>query len=290
MALTPMDIHNKEFNVRMRGYDQDQVNDFLDQIIKDYDALLKENEKLKASLKSSQEKVTYFNDLKDALNQSIIVAQETADKVKNNANNEADIIRNQAEKDAQKTLNDATEKSNHILEDASAKSRQIAGETDDLKKQTRVFRQRLQVMLESQLEVVKSPEWNELLSSEEENMPSNEQAIDPSMSMNDSQPLNEQTPFGQVPFTPESSQSTEQPNQDSARYPDPAPAPSEGDTPTSQTIDLAKQSAQTTFTSTADSENSSYETTIIFPDSQMSQNAFSNGSAFDQTEGSQEDK
>lgn len=39
MALTPLDIHNKEFNVKMRGYDQDQVNDFLDQIIKDYEAV-----------------------------------------------------------------------------------------------------------------------------------------------------------------------------------------------------------------------------------------------------------
>ena len=39
MALTPMDIHNKDFPVKMRGYDQDEVNDYLDQIIKDYEML-----------------------------------------------------------------------------------------------------------------------------------------------------------------------------------------------------------------------------------------------------------
>src|SRR5699024_7074469 len=117
MALTPLDIHNKEFNVKMRGYDQDQVNDFLDQIIKDYEAALKQKDDLQTELKASEEKVTYFNQLKDALNQSIIVAQEAADKVKTNAQKEADIINQEAQKNAQNMLNEATEKSNRILAD-----------------------------------------------------------------------------------------------------------------------------------------------------------------------------
>lgn len=163
MALTPLDIHNKEFNVKMRGYDQDQVNDFLDQIIKDYEAVLKEKDDLQTALKASEEKVTYFNQLKDALNQSIIVAQEAADKVKTNAQKEADIINQEAQKNTQNLLDEATEKSNRILADASQKAKQITIETEDLKKQTRVFRQRLQVMLESQLEIVRSKDWDELL-------------------------------------------------------------------------------------------------------------------------------
>jgi len=168
MALSPLDIHNKEFNTRMRGYDQDQVNDFLDQIIKDYTATLNENEQLKKELADSQEKVKYFTDLKDALNQSIIVAQEAADRVKGNAQKEADIIQQQAETNAQDMLTDATEKSNRILSDASEKAKAITIQTEDLKRQTRIFRQRLQVMMESQLEVVKSPEWKQLLASSDD--------------------------------------------------------------------------------------------------------------------------
>ena len=168
MALTPLDIHNKEFNLRMRGYDQDQVNDFLEQVVKDYEAVLKENDELQKKVKANEEKLTYFTDLKDALNQSIIVAQEAADKVKTNAQKEAAIRISIAEKNAQELLNDATEKSNRILEEASQKARQITVQTDDLKKQARIFRQRLQVMLESQLEVVKSPEWNELLKQDDD--------------------------------------------------------------------------------------------------------------------------
>lgn len=163
MVLTPLDIHNKEFTTKMRGYNPDQVNDFLDQVIKDYETLLKENTELKSQLQSSAEKVTYFNELKDALNQSIIVAQEAADKVKNNAQKEADIMQSESENKAKSLIDEATEKSQRILSETTTKASKIAIETDDLKKQTRVFRQRLQVMLESQLEVVKSQEWTDLL-------------------------------------------------------------------------------------------------------------------------------
>ena len=163
MALTPLDIHNKEFHVKLRGYDQDEVNDFLDQVIKDYEQALKENERLTDSLKQNQEKLKYFNDLKDSLNQSIIVAQEEADKVKANSQREAEIINREAQKQGQDIIDQANEKARHILDEASKKAKKLAVETDDLRKQARIFRQKLQVMMESQLEVVKGSEWDEIL-------------------------------------------------------------------------------------------------------------------------------
>ena len=163
MALTPLDIHNKEFHVKLRGYDQDEVNDFLDQVIKDYEQALKENERLTDSLKQNQEKLKYFNDLKDSLNQSIIVAQEAAYKVKANSQREAEIINREAQKQGQDIIDQANEKARHILDEASKKAKKLAVETDDLRKQARIFRQKLQVMMESQLEVVKGSEWDEIL-------------------------------------------------------------------------------------------------------------------------------
>ena len=163
MALTPLDIHNKEFHVKLRGYDQDEVNDFLDQVINDYEQALKENERLTDSLKQNQEKLKYFNDLKDSLNQSIIVAQEAADKVKANSQREAEIINREAQKQGQDIIDQANEKARHILDEASKKAKKLAVETDDLRKQARIFRQKLQVMMESQLEVVKGSEWDEIL-------------------------------------------------------------------------------------------------------------------------------
>ena len=141
MVLTPLDIHNKEFPVKMRGYDQDEVNDYLDQIIKDYEAILKDKKELEKNLKFAEEKVAYYNNLQESLNKSIIVAQEAADRLKENSDKEAAIIIQEAENNADRLLNDSVEK-----------ARRITAETEELKKQSRVFKQRLQLMIESQLE------------------------------------------------------------------------------------------------------------------------------------------
>ena len=174
MALTPLDIQNKDFSTKMRGYNQDDVDDFLDQVTRDYEDALQKNRELEKSLKHAEEKLQYFNELKDALNQSIIVAQDTADKVKSSANKESEMIITSPDNQAKETLVEAERKSNAMIADAEAKStqilaeaieraRQLAGETEDLKKKTRVFHQRLSLMLETQLEQVKSEEWEEIL-------------------------------------------------------------------------------------------------------------------------------
>ncbi|NLR31875.1 DivIVA domain-containing protein [Levilactobacillus tujiorum] len=163
MVLSPLDIHNKEFGTKMRGYNVDEVNDFLDQVIKDYQITLNHNKDLEEQLDAANEKLKYFNDLKDSLNQSILVAQEAADKVKANSQKESEIIIREAQKQSSDIVSEATNKGNQIMTEASKRAKKLAVETDDLKKSTRVFRQRLQVMLESQLEVVKSNDWDSLL-------------------------------------------------------------------------------------------------------------------------------
>ncbi|EOS8077974.1 DivIVA domain-containing protein [Enterococcus hirae] len=174
MALTPLDIQNKTFPTKMRGYNQDEVDDFLDLVVRDYEEITQRNRELEKAVKYSEEKLEYFNELKDALNQSIIVAQDTADKVKTSASKESEVIvtsaQNKAdelvataEKRAHQLTTDAEEKARQILTDATEKAKQLAVETEDLKKKTRVFHQRISLMLESQLEQVKSPEWDEIL-------------------------------------------------------------------------------------------------------------------------------
>lgn len=174
MALTPLDIQNKVFSTKMRGYNQDEVDDFLDQVTKDYEDSIQKVRELEKSLKHAEEKLQYFNELKDALNQSIIVAQDTADKVKSSATKESEVIVTSAENTANEMVSNAERRSNalitaaedkasEILTEATDRARQLAAETDDLKKKTRVFHQRLNLMLETQLEQVKSEEWNDLL-------------------------------------------------------------------------------------------------------------------------------
>lgn len=155
MPLTPLDIHNKEFSRRLRGYDEDEVNEFLDQIIKDYEALIRENKELQAKLAEQTEKLGHFSNMEDTLSKTIIVAQETADEVRNNAKKEAQLIIREAEKNADRIINEAL-----------MKSRKIALETEELKKQASIYRTRFKTLIEAQLEMLNSESWDSLESNE----------------------------------------------------------------------------------------------------------------------------
>ena len=166
MALTPLDIHNKVFSRGFRGYDEDEVNEFLEQVMHDYEAVLEENKKLRAQLNDKEEQVTHFNTIESTLQQSIVIAQEAAEDVRRNAVQESKLIIKEAEKNADRIVNDAL-----------AKSREVTLEIDDLKKQSKVFRNRFRLLIEAQLELLQSDDWDEL---ENYNIEEQLEKIDPS--------------------------------------------------------------------------------------------------------------
>lgn len=151
MPLTPLDIHNKEFGRRIRGYDEDEVNEFLDQVIKDYEAVIRENKELHNQVQIVQEKLNHFANIEDTLSRTIIVAQEAADDVKSNAKKEAELVLKEAEKNADRIINESL-----------AKSRKIALEMEELKKQASIYRNRFRALLEAQLEMLREDGWDSL--------------------------------------------------------------------------------------------------------------------------------
>ncbi|GIP51760.1 MULTISPECIES: DivIVA domain-containing protein [Paenibacillus] len=151
MPLTPLDIHNKEFSRRIRGYDEDEVNEFLDQVIKDYEIVIRENKELHNQLFSLQEKLDHFSNIEETLSKTIIVAQEAADEVKNNAKKEAQLIVKEAEKNADRIVNESL-----------SKSRKIAMEVEELKKQASIYRARFRTLVEAQLDLLSHDGWESL--------------------------------------------------------------------------------------------------------------------------------
>lgn len=153
MSITPNDIHNKDFSTKFKGFDPEEVNDFLDDVKREMEHLIRENKDLEKRVKFNEEKVEYFTSIQETLNKSIIVAQEAADRLRENARKDAEIIVFEAEKAAE-----------GLLKEAAEKATQINRETDAIKKETRIFRQRLQILSESQLEMIKNEEWDVVLS------------------------------------------------------------------------------------------------------------------------------
>ena len=152
MPLSPLDIHNKEFSRGFRGYAEDEVNEFLDQIIKDYEIILREKRELEEKVKTMTEQMKHYNTLEDTLSKSIVVAQEAAEDVRRNSQKESKLIVKEAEKNADRIINEAL-----------AKARRVTIEIDELKKQSKVFRNRFKMLVEAQLDLLNTDDWEHLL-------------------------------------------------------------------------------------------------------------------------------
>jgi len=152
MPLTPLDIHNKEFSKGFRGYDEDEVNEFLDQIIKDYEGIIREKKALEERLSELTDRIGHYNNIEETLNKSIVVAQEAAEEVKRNAQKEAKLIIKEAEKNADRIVNESL-----------SKARKVALEIEELKKQSKVFRTRFKMLIEAQLDMLNNDDWDHLL-------------------------------------------------------------------------------------------------------------------------------
>ncbi|MBM7552834.1 DivIVA domain-containing protein [Thalassobacillus pellis] len=155
MPLTPLDIHNKEFTRGFRGYDEDEVNEFLDQVIKDYERIIRDKKALEEKVDHMNERLGHFNNIESTLNKSILVAQESAEEVRSNANKESKLIVKEAEKNADRIINEALQKSHRI-----------SVEVEELKKQAKVFKTRLRMLVETQLEMIENEDWDHLFDME----------------------------------------------------------------------------------------------------------------------------
>ncbi len=150
MPLSPLDIHNKEFSRSFRGYDEDEVDDFLERIIQDYEGLIRQNKDLEEKIETLNDRLTHFTNIEESLSKSIIVAQETAEEVKNNARKEAQLILKEAEKNADR-----------IVSEALSKSRKMALEVEEVRKHAAVFRARFRSLIQAQLEMLESGDWEQ---------------------------------------------------------------------------------------------------------------------------------
>ena len=143
--ITPLDIENKKFGKQMmNGYNVDEVDDFLDELTVDYERLYKENAELKKNADELNSNVGKYKNIESTLQNTLIMAQTTADELKNAAKQQAEQII----KDAEYTARSRVEELNNqiILKEK---------ELDDLKKQLEVYKAKVESLLISQLELLK---------------------------------------------------------------------------------------------------------------------------------------
>ncbi len=140
MPLTPLDIVNKEFKHGFRGYSEDEVNEFLDEIVRDFEALIRENDELKENTSGMTERLEQYRKLESTLQSTLVVAQQTAEEVKVAARKEAELIVREAESKAQQIILQAEDKMKATLQ-----------EFERIRRDSDQFKARVRSLLESQL-------------------------------------------------------------------------------------------------------------------------------------------
>ena len=104
--------------------------------------LLKQKKETEKKLDISEEKLKNYDQMHDSLNKSILVAQEAADRLKLNAEKEAEMIDKEANTKASNLMHEAENNADELLKEAVSKARKIEQETEELRKQSRIFRQK----------------------------------------------------------------------------------------------------------------------------------------------------
>ena len=107
MKLTAMDINNKEFKRGLRGYSVEEVDEFLDQVVENYEELYKENSRLKARLSRVNEKLDHYEKLEATIQNTLLLAQNAADQAKESSEKQAELIIGNANETAQRILDKA---------------------------------------------------------------------------------------------------------------------------------------------------------------------------------------
>ena len=119
--ITPIEIQNKEFRRTFRGYNEEEVDEFLKIITDDFQSLYRENMDLQEKVKLYQEQVSRYKSIEDSLNATLITAQSAAEDTCSAANKKAKII-----------VEEAQLQSKHIIDEANNRILELKKEYDDL--------------------------------------------------------------------------------------------------------------------------------------------------------------
>ena len=150
MRITPMDIEQQEFTKSFRGYNEEEVDDFLDKIVKDYEELINENVRLNEEIERMQEKLKEFSEIEETLRSALLNAQKSAEEMKGRVESEAKIIIEKAELEAKS-----------LKQQVFQREDLVKNEIDKLRRYKFIFKEKFKSMLNLYLKMIENEEFEE---------------------------------------------------------------------------------------------------------------------------------
>lgn len=152
MAFTPNEIRNKEFTRVKNGLEPAEVSDFLTQLSNEIERLKEEKKQLEKVLEERDTNIKSYQDVHQSVSDALIQAQQAGEQTKIAATKESEAIISKAKAQADVIVNDAIEKARHL-----------SFQTEDMKRQSKIFRSRFRMLVEAQLDLLKNDDWDYLL-------------------------------------------------------------------------------------------------------------------------------
>jgi len=143
MRITPLDIQQKQFKMKMRGFDVEEVYGFLEIVREEMEDLLRENANLKENIQRSDSQVREYRDMETTLRETLMTAQQMVEDFKINSRKEAELLIREAETKADALIKEAQEKIIKIHEDIT-----------DMKGIRRHFKEELKRLIENHLKML----------------------------------------------------------------------------------------------------------------------------------------
>ena len=143
MAVTKTDIGNKEFSTKSKGYDQYEVDVFLDEIIDTLNEKDREIESLQSKCSELYEKINSYKSMDASLVELYAIAKMKSDEIVVQANRQAEEI-----------INAAKEKGDSMLAEVNAELEQLKGETEKVQNEYQIFRIKFEALLQNQLNLL----------------------------------------------------------------------------------------------------------------------------------------
>lgn len=148
MRITPMDIEQQEFSRSFRGYNEEEVDDFLDKIVKDYEELINENVRLNEEIEKIQEKLKEFGEIEETLRNALLNTQKSAEEMRGRVEKEAKVIIEKAEMEAK-----ALKKQVFQREDL------LKNEINNLRRYKFTFKEKFKSMLNLYLKMIENEDF-----------------------------------------------------------------------------------------------------------------------------------
>lgn len=154
--ITPLDIENKRFSKQMmNGYNVEEVDDFLDEIMADYEANYKELAVLRPKVDELNSALEHYKNIENTLQNTLVMAQSTSEEVKNVARQQAEQIVGDAHREAEDIIRNAKENALRAVDELEQQIRIKEQQYNDMRKQFDIYKAKMESLLISQSELIR---------------------------------------------------------------------------------------------------------------------------------------